>query len=107
MTDATFIQSRGVRRRMQCSGQVASIIEKEFVTAEQLVEAVETHDDLTEIDGVGRRTAEVIEDWWEVREERERQIQNAEFERTGANTASIYFIPDWSDALGIDDTDTA
>lgn len=98
--DATFLRKRGIRKRMRCSGQVATRIEDTFVTAEQLVQAVESDDPLTEYDGIGPKTAEVIEEWWENRFEREEKMSSSTFERTGAKTASIYFHSSWEDAIG-------
>lgn len=96
----TFLQQRGIRKRMQCSGQVAHQIEEAFVTAEQLVEAVESDQDLTEHDGIGTKTAQIIRDWWNNRFEREEQISSGSVERTGAKTATIHFHNSWSDAIG-------
>jgi len=105
MSDATYLTPMAVRRRMQCSGQVAAIIEETFVTVEQLVEAAESDDPLTDIDGIGPTTADTIESWWDNRFEREREVNNAEFVRTGAKTATIYNLGDWSDALGEGEND--
>jgi len=90
---------------MQCKGQTAKRIEKTFTTAEQLIEAVESDQPLTERDGIGPKTAETINEWWNVRFERERKMDSSEFERTGKNTASIHFHASWKDALGMH-TDT-
>lgn len=105
MSDATFLNQRGVRRRMKCNGQTASIIDDAFVTVEQLVEAVESDDPLTTIDGIGPATAETIEEWWAERYEREWKMDGAEFRKTGAKTASIYNLGDWSDALDMEGDD--
>lgn len=88
---------------MKTDGQVAGIIEDTFTTAENLVEAVETHDDLTEIDGIGPATAGVIEDWWEVRFERERAMTNSDVVKTSSRAASIHFYNSWADALGMNE----
>ena len=99
MSDATSLTQMAIRRRMKCSGQVATIIEDKFVTVEQLVEAVESDDPLTDIDGIGPATAETIESWWEHRFEREDNVDGATVVRTGEKTATIYNLGDWSDAL--------
>lgn len=98
--DPTFLRQRGIRKRMQCSGQVAHQIDEAFVTVEQLVEAVESDNPLTEYDGIGPTTAETIEDWWDNRFEREEQIGSSSVEETGAKTATIHFHASWSDAIG-------
>lgn len=105
MTTDTLLNKRGVRKRMQTDGRTAARIEDVFVTAEQLVEACESDEPLTEVDGIGPSTAEVISEWWDNAEEIERKIDKGEFVRTGAQTASIYNLGDWSDALGIDTED--
>lgn len=98
----TLLRQRGVRKRMQCSGQIADRIEDVFVTVEQLVEAIESDQELTEYDGIGPKTAEVIEDWWEQRFEREESMTSSTVERTGAKSASIYLHRSWESALGDD-----
>ncbi len=102
MTDKTLMKQRGIVRRMNVDGQVARIIVDTFTTVENLMEAVETYDDLTKIEGIGPKTANAIEDWWEVRYERERQITQTEVERTGNRSATIHFFNSWEDALGMD-----
>jgi len=84
---------------MRCSGQIASQIENAFVTVDQLVGAVQSDDPLTEYDGIGPKTAEVIEDWWETRFEREEMMDGASVERTGAKTATIHNIRSWVGAI--------
>lgn len=95
----TFLRQRGIRKRMRCSGQAASRIEETFVTAEQLVEAVQSDQPLTEYDGIGPKTAEVIEEWWENRFEREEAMDGGSVERTGAKTATIHFHSSWEDVI--------
>lgn len=87
---------------MRCKGQTASRIEDVFVTVEQLVDAVVADKALIEHDGIGPKTAETIEDWWDNCFEREEKMENSEFERTGAKTASIHFYQSWEDAIGTD-----
>jgi Holliday junction resolvasome RuvABC DNA-binding subunit len=91
---------------MRCSGQAAHRIEETFVTAEQLVEAVESDKELTDYDGIGPKTAEIIEDWWENRFEREENMDSSSVERTSSKSATIHFHSSWSDALGERYTDT-
>jgi len=97
---ATFLRKRGVRKRMRCSGQVARRIEDAFVTAEQLVDAVESDQELAEHDGIGPKTAEIIEDWWENRFEREDKINSGSIEPTGSKSATIHFHESWNGAIG-------
>lgn len=103
ISDHTFLRKGGVRKRMRCSGQTATRIEDTFVTAEQLVDAVESDEPLTDIDGIGPSTAETIEEWWEDRFEREEKMGSGSVERTGAKSATIHFHNSWADALGMED----
>lgn len=103
---STLLRKRGIRKRMQCSGQVASQIEDAFVTVEQLVDAIESDEELTERDGIGPKTGETIEEWWENRFEREEKMTAGDFERTGAKTATIHFHNSWSKAIGERSVDT-
>lgn len=95
----TLLRKRGIRLRMRCSGQIASQIEQAFTTVEQLVEAVESEADLTEYDGIGRAIAEVIDEWWANRFEREARMDDASVEQTGEKTATIHFHSSWNGAL--------
>jgi len=99
MSDSTLIHKRGVQRRMKVSKNIAHIIKKTFTTAESLIEAVETHDDLTEIRGIGPQTASVIEDWWHIRHEREAEMNHTAFDKPADKAVNIYFINSWEDAL--------
>lgn len=95
-----ILRSRGIQMRMQCRPQVASRIEDAFVTVGQLVDAVESDQPLTDHDGIGPATAEVIERWWESRFEREEKMNGGSVERTGLKTATIHFHSSWSPVLG-------
>lgn len=97
----TFLRKGGIRQRMRCSGSVAANIEKTFVTVEKLLEAVESDEPLTDVRGVGPKTAEVITEWHENREEREAKAKSATVNRTSKTTLSISFHTSWEDALGI------
>lgn len=99
----TFLRKRGVQIRMQCNPQVAYRIEDTFVTVENMVEAMECSDDLTEYHGIGPKTAQTIEDWWEVRFEREDKARSSTVEPTGRKSATIHIHHSWSDAIGGDD----
>lgn len=99
MSDVAYVSQRAVRARMQCGGAMAGRIAARFTTAEQLLEAVEGERSLTDIKGFGPKTAETIEDWYENRHEREEEVSHSEFERTGAKTAKIHNLGDWSDTL--------
>jgi len=101
-SDHTFLRKNGIRQRMHCDGQTAARIEDVFVTVEQLVDAVESDEPLTDRDGIGPKTADVIEEWWESRFEREEQMDSGTFERTGAKTATIHIHTSWADALGME-----
>ncbi|WP_049985730.1 hypothetical protein [Halobellus rufus] len=98
--DPIFLRQRGIQMRMQCKPQVASRIEDAFVTVGQLVDAVESDQSLTDHDGIGPATAEVIERWWENRFEREEKMDGGSVERTGAKTATIHFHKSWSPVIG-------
>lgn len=100
MSDYTLLRQPGIRKRLQCNGQTAHRIEDTFVTVEQLVEAVRSDQDLTDYDGIGPKTAEVIDDWWDRRFEREEKMDSGSVERTGAKTVMIHFHNSWSDAIG-------
>lgn len=86
---------------MRCTGQIASRIEKEYVTVEQLVETIQSDDDLTNRKGIGPKTAEVIEDWWENRFDREEKIGDSSFERTGSKTGTLHSNQSWDDAIDV------
>jgi len=90
---------------MHCSGQVANRIKDIFVTVEQLVEAVQSDKSLTEYDGVGPKTDEVIKEWWENRFKREEAMDSGEVKRTGSNSATIYFHSSWEDAIRTENND--
>lgn len=94
MTETELTQ-RDVTRRMNTDGQIATIIVQTFGTVEGLVEAYETTDDLTTIEGVGPGVAESIEEWWETRAKTERQIQT----RAGGSPIPMY--ESWESALRV------
>ena len=98
----TLLQQTGIRRRMKCSGTVAHQIQEAFVTVSQLVDAVESDEPIIEIDGIGPKTAETIERWYENREERERNMPSATLTERSTNSASIALHSSWADELGID-----
>lgn len=99
----TLLRKGGIRQRMRCTGQVAHNIEEAFVTVEKLLEAVESDDPLTEVDGIGPKTAGVIEDWYENREEREKRASSSTVTRTSSKSLSITFHNSWADALGLEE----
>lgn len=101
-TDHTFLRDGAIRQRMKCRGGMATNIEKTFVTVQQLLDAVESDEPLTEIDGIGPKTAETVRDWYENREERERNARSSTVTRTSSKTLSIEFHGSWADALGIE-----
>ena len=88
---------------MKCRGSVASNIESTFVTVEQLIDAIEGDDDLTDIDGIGPKTSETIMDWYENRFDREESAQETSVKRTSSKSLSIQFLGSWEDAIGGDD----
>jgi len=100
--DDTLLRNGAIQQRMKCGGSMAANIEETFVTVEQLVDAINADDPLTDRRGVGPKTAEVIHDWYENREEREKHAQNATVERTSGSSFSISFLGSWADALGIE-----
>lgn len=103
----TWMTPSGIRERMGCSPAMATRIEETFVTVEQLLDAIEDDEPLTSVDGVGPATAEVIEEWYENREEREQQAKTATVEPTPSTSLTIKNNGDWSDALGLDPTEAA
>ncbi|WP_090312478.1 helix-hairpin-helix domain-containing protein [Natronorubrum texcoconense] len=102
----TLLRKGGIQQRMRCSGAVAHNIEDAFTTVEKLLEAVESDDPLTDVDGIGPKTAEVIEDWYENRRTRERKANSATVDRTSSKSLSISFHNSWADALGIEESDS-
>lgn len=101
----TLLRKGGIQQRMQCTGSVAHNIEEAFVTVEKLLKAVESDDPLTDVDGIGPKTAAVIEDWYENREEREARASSSTVTRTSNSSLSISFHQSWADALGIEGED--
>jgi len=91
---------------MKCTGSVAHNVEEAFFTVERLVSACESEEPLTEHDGIGPKTAEVIEEWWENREEREQKASSSSVKRTSSSSVSITFHSSWADALGIEAANT-
>jgi len=102
---STLLRSEAIRQRMKCNGSVAAIIEDTFVTVEQLLAAVESDDPVTEVDGIGPKAAEAIEDWDENREEREANARSTTVTRTGPKSISISSHGSWADALGMEESD--
>jgi len=98
----TMLRKGGIQQRMRCSGQIAHRIETTFVTVEQLLEAIESDDKLTDYDGIGPKTAEKIREWYENREEREKRATAATVKRTSSRSMNISFHQSWADALGIE-----
>jgi len=103
--DDTLLRKSGIQQRMRCKGSVAHNIEEAFVTVEQMVDAIEADEPLTDVNGIGPKTAQVIEDWWENREEREENASST-VKRTSGSSISISFHQPWDDALGIDTAET-
>ena len=101
----SFMTRSGIRQRMKCDAGMARRIKDTFVTVEQLLRAVESDDDLTSIDNVGPATASTIEEWYENREQREREAKTATVERTSSKSLTIKNNGDWSDALGTEITE--
>lgn len=83
---------------------MASQIEQTFVTAEQLIDAVESGE-LEEHDGVGEKTAKKIYEWSENAEEREEKVNKTVFKKQSERSATISFYNSWVDALGIEVND--
>lgn len=98
----TILRHREALKRMQCSEAVARRIEDVFITVENLVTAVESEKPLTDHDGIGRETADVIEDWWDHRFEREEQIPAVPAEQEGTTALAIHMHRSWADAIGGD-----
>ena len=94
-----MLRKKGIENRMNCSGRTATRIEETFVTASQLLEAVESNDPLTDIDGIGPATALTIEEWYDNRFEREEQVGDSTVERTSSKSATIHFHQSWEPIL--------
>lgn len=99
---ATMLRKAGVRRRMRCSGNVAHSIKEAFPTVVQLLEACESDEPLTDYDGIGPASAEAIENWYEHREERERNMTAGTVTERSVNSATIALHSSWADELGIE-----
>lgn len=97
--DDTLLKKADIQQRMRCSGRVAHNIEKAFVTVESLVAAVESDDQLTEVDNIGPKGKEVIMDWYRHRERREQRADETTITRTSSKSATITFHTSWADAL--------
>ena len=102
---ATILRKAGIRRRMRCSGNVAHSIKEAFPTVVQLLEACESDDALTDYDGIGPASAEAIEDWYEHREERERNMTAGTVTSRSLNSATIALHSSWADELGMESDD--
>lgn len=102
MVDDTLLRKGGIQQRMKCTGSIAHNVEEAFVTVEKLVAAAESDDPLTDVTGIGPKTAEVIEDWYENRREREENASEATMTPTSQSSYSITFHNSWEDALGIE-----
>jgi len=102
MQQVTMLNKHGVKKRMRCSNRMAARIDHAFITVEQLVDAIESDDQLTNYNGVGKKTATIINKWWEERFEREEKMSSGSVEKTGANTATIHFHSSWRSAIETD-----
>lgn len=101
----TLLRKGGIQQRMNCTGSVAHNIENAFVTVEKLLEAVESDTPLTDVSGIGPKTAEVIEEWYENKEQREANANASSVKRTSNSSFSITFHQSWETSLGIEGTD--
>jgi len=95
---STLMTTGGIAERFGTTRQMAGIIKNRFVCVERLVRAVEEHDDLTELDGVGNRTATLIETWWEDRYAIEQQASAGNL-TLGPGGGKIELHNSWEDAL--------
>lgn len=59
-----FLRKSWMKRHMNVSGRQASAIESAFVTKGQLVDALESGEDIEERDGIGPKTASSIWEWF-------------------------------------------
>lgn len=103
MANDTLLRQRGAWKRMKCSSRVAHIIAKEFVTVEEMVEAVESDKPLTNIHGIGPATADAINEWYEHRFERERAMDETSVEQTSSRSVTIHNHTSWADAIGMEE----
>lgn len=105
LADDTLLKAGGIRQRMRCSGQTAHRIEDTFVTVEQMLDAIESDAPLTDVNGIGPKTAETIMDWYKHREEREQGVDSATVTHESSRSATISFHHSWADALGLGGTE--
>lgn len=94
-----YLRKRGIQRRMRCKGGTAVRIENAFVTVGQMMDAIESEDDLTDVDGIGPKTAEVIEEWYEHRHVQEEKMPESTVERSSSKAATIHFHKSWEELL--------
>ena len=102
MADDTLLTQGAIQQRMRCTGSVAANIESTFTTVEKLVDAVESDDPLTDVNGIGPATAETIMEWYENRADRERAANETTVTPTSSKSMRISFHGSWEDALGIE-----
>lgn len=102
---ATMLRQTGIRKRMKCSGSMAYNIKEAFVAVPRLLDAIESEEPLTETDGIGPKTAETIMEWYEHREERERNMPRSSVTERSVNSATIALLPSWAGDLGMESDD--
>ena len=56
-------------------------------------------DPLTDHDGIGSKTADTIEEWWEHRFDREEAMPESSMEHTGTRSATLHLHNSWDEAL--------
>lgn len=62
--DVTFLNTKKLKREMDITGGQPNAIRNAFVTREQLLDALRDGEDLTERDGIGKKTADALWNWF-------------------------------------------
>jgi len=97
----THLRTADVKERMKTKSGMARAIRNAFGSVESLLEAVESDTDLTTYDGIGPKTADVIQDWYENRFEREGMARSSTVTKDSPKSATITFHNSWKNAIGI------
>lgn len=85
-----FLKNSWVKQNMDVNGNQASAIHDAFVTKGQLIDALESGEDIEERDGIGTKTARAIWSWY-------KNVHNGTIEADGTLVLGNdgLHIPDW------------
>lgn len=88
--DPTFLSKRWVKKNIRVTGSQASAIHDAFVTREQLLDALESGEDLTDYDGIGDKTRIALWDWF-------KNVYNGDVQTDGSLILDDdgLHLPDW------------